>query len=65
MKHIEVSAAIIINDGKILCVQRNVNKFDYISMKYEFPGGKLELGESKEVAVKREINEELNLDIEV
>ena len=65
MKHYDVSAAIIINDGKILCVQRDSKKFDYISMRYEFPGGKIELGESKEVAGKREINEELNLDIEV
>lgn len=45
MKEIKVSAAIIINKGKILCVQRGVNKFEYISNKFEFPGGKIEEGE--------------------
>jgi len=65
MKHIEVVAGIIIKDGKILCVQRNVSKYDYISKKYEFPGGKIELAESKEDAIKREIQEELKMDITV
>jgi len=65
MKHIEVVAAIIINENKILCVQRNWNKFDYISFKYEFPGGKIELGESQEDALTREIDEELNMAITV
>ena len=65
MKHVEVVAAIIVYDGKILCVQRNTNKYDYISLKYEFPGGKIEAGESKESALKREIREELHMDIEI
>ncbi len=65
MKQIEVSAAIILNGEKILCVQRNENKYQYLSLKYEFPGGKLEPGESKENAVIREIHEELNLDINI
>lgn len=65
MKHIEVSAAIVIDKSKILCVQRDTNKFDYISLKYEFPGGKVETGETKEQAVLREIQEELNLEIEI
>ncbi len=63
MKHIEVVAAIIIHEDKILCVQRNQSKFDYISFKYEFPGGKLEDGESQESALIREINEELSMTI--
>lgn len=46
MKQIEVVAAVIIFENKILCVQRSENKFEYISKKYEFPGGKIELGES-------------------
>ncbi len=37
MKSIEVVAAIIIFDNKILCVQRGANKHEYISKKYEFP----------------------------
>lgn len=64
MKSIEVVAAIIINNDKILCVQRGENKLTYISRKFEFPGGKIELGETKVHALKREIKEELNIDIE-
>ncbi len=63
MKHYDVSAAIIFVDNKILCVQRGPSKYDYISFKYEFPGGKIEEGESPEVALIREIEEELNLSI--
>jgi len=63
MKHIEVVAAIIMYKDKILCVQRNVNKYAYISKKFEFPGGKIEEGESREQALKREIKEELSMDI--
>ena len=64
-KHYTVSAAIIIENKKILCVQRKKGKYDYISYKYEFPGGKLELGENEEDALRREISEELNLEIDV
>ena len=64
-KHYTVSAAIIVENKKILCVQRNKGKYDYISYKYEFPGGKLEEGENEEDALKREILEELNLKIDV
>lgn len=64
-KHYTVSAAIILESKKILCVQRNESKFDYISFKFEFPGGKLEEGENEKGALIREINEELNLEIEV
>ena len=39
MKHYEVVAAVIEHDGKILCIQRNKGKFDYVSYKFEFPGG--------------------------
>jgi len=65
MKHYKVVAAIIINDNKILCVQRGISKFDYISKKYEFPGGKVEVGESNAEALKREIAEELKININV
>ncbi len=65
MKTIEVVAAIIIYDSKVLCVQRGENKLDYISKKFEFPGGKMEAGETKEDAIKREILEELKMYIEV
>jgi len=65
MKHYDVVAAIIMYENKVLCVQRSESKFDYISKKYEFPGGKIEQGETKEVALKREITEELKMNIVV
>ena len=65
MKKCQVVAAIIINDNKVLCMQRNISKYDYVSFKYEFPGGKIEPGETKEVALTREIMEELDLKIEI
>jgi 8-oxo-dGTP diphosphatase len=63
MKKIEVVAAVIINEDKILCVQRGPAKYDYISKKWEFPGGKVEGNESNIDAIKREIKEELHMDI--
>lgn len=63
MKHYKVVAAIILNGDKILCVQRGTSKFDYISEKYEFPGGKIEADETKVDAIIREINEELKINI--
>lgn len=41
MKYIQVVAAIVIHDNKIQCVQRGQNKYEYISLKYEFLGGKV------------------------
>lgn len=61
MKKIEVVAAIIYFEDKILCVQRPKNKLKYISKKFEFPGGKIEQGETQKEALKRELLEELNI----
>ena len=63
MKHITVVAAVIEHNEKYLCVQRGINKYAYISKKWEFPGGKVEANESPENALAREIQEELHLDI--
>lgn len=61
LKKVEVVAAIIHFEDEILCVQRAKNKLSYISEKYEFPGGKIEEGESQEEALRRELVEELNV----
>lgn len=61
-KHIIVAAAIIIDDGKIFATQRAHGEF---KDGWEFPGGKIELGETPQQAVKREIKEELDVEIEV
>lgn len=46
-------------------MQRDYSKYDYISYKYEFPGGKVEEGESWTSALMREIREEMDLDLNV
>ena len=62
MKTIEVVAAIIIKDGQAFATQRGYGEFQGW---WEFPGGKMEAGESPQEALKREINEELDADIQV
>lgn len=62
MKSIEVVAAIIKKENKILATKRGYGEF--INM-WEFPGGKIELGETKEAALIREIKEELDADIKI
>lgn len=65
MKRIEVVAAVIQRQNKILAVQRGPAKYAYISEKWEFPGGKMEAGETEEQTIIREIREELDMQIEV
>lgn len=62
MKTIEVAAAIIIDGDKIFATQRGYGDF---KGGWEFPGGKLEAGEKPQDALKREIREELEVEIEV
>ena len=61
-KHIVVVAAIVVRDGRIFATQRGYGDWkDW----WEFPGGKVEPGESPEDALKREIREELATEIEM
>ena len=63
MKKVEAVAGIIICNNEILCMKRSNSKYNYIAYKYEFPGGKIEVGESPKAALQRELNEEIDLDV--
>ena len=63
MDKFDVVAAIIIKDDKYFIAQRNRNK--HMGLSWEFPGGKVEQGESFEIALQREIKEELNIEINI
>ena len=62
MKTIRVVAAIIIKNGKVFATQRGYGDF---KGGWEFPGGKIDTGETPEEALVREIKEELDTEIEV
>lgn len=64
-KHSRVVAAVIERAGRYLCMQRCRSKYDYISERWEFPGGKVEAGENDREALVREIREEMDWDISV
>ena len=62
MKQINVVAAVIVRNGKIFATQRGYGEWkDW----WEFPGGKIESGETPEEALLREISEELSIDISI
>ena len=62
MKTIKVAAAIIIHNNRIFATQRGYGEF---KDGWEFPGGKIEPGETSREALVREIKEELDIEIEV
>lgn len=62
MKTIEVVAAIIVKNNQVFATQRGYGEFQGW---WEFPGGKMEAGESPQEALKREIREELDAEIDV
>lgn len=61
-KHIEVVAGVIIDNGRLFATQRGYGDF---KDGWEFPGGKIERGESKAQALERELREELEIKVEV
>ena len=63
MEPIRVVAAVIVRDGKVLACRRAPHKS--LAGLWEFPGGKVEPGETDEVALAREIREELGIEISV
>ncbi len=63
MKHIHVACAIIELGGKVLCTQRSASMS--MPLKWEFPGGKIDAGESPEECLKRELHEELGIEASV
>ncbi|MGX9459074.1 (deoxy)nucleoside triphosphate pyrophosphohydrolase [Photobacterium damselae subsp. damselae] len=60
-KQIEVVAAVLMNGGQFLAVQRGESQLSYVSKKWEFPGGKVEVGETLVAAITRELEEELRI----
>ena len=62
MKKLKEVAAIIHNENKILATKRGYGEF---INQWEFPGGKIEAEETREDALKREIKEELNVEIKI
>ncbi len=62
---INVVAAVIHHDGEILCMQKGITRYDYTTHHWEFPGGKIEPGETPQQALHRELLEEMDYDIQV
>ncbi len=63
VKRITVTAAVLEKEGRVLIARRK--RGDRLADKWEFPGGKIEEGESPEVCLRRELNEEFGIDVAV
>lgn len=63
MRHLHVACAIIEQSGKVLAAQRSASMS--LPLKWEFPGGKIEAGESPEECLNRELMEELGVSVRI
>lgn len=63
--HYQVVCGVIENRGQVLCMQRGQTRFPYTTLHWEFPGGKIEPGETPEEALRRELWEEMEMQVEV
>lgn len=63
MDKIKVTCGLILKKEKVLAVKRGNNKSH--AGKWEFPGGKVKKGETFDVCIKRELNEELNIQVKI
>ncbi len=62
-RHYQVVAAVVEHEGRFLCMQKGETRYAYTSYHWEFPGGKVEQGETEQEAICRELREEMEYEV--